>query len=158
MKGIQKTNAARILDRAGISYDLVPYEVDEKNLAADHVADQLGEPIEQVYKTLVLKGDRTGYLVCVVSGGEEVDLKKAAAASGNKKVEMIPQKDLLSVSGYIRGGCTSIGMKKKFPTFISADCLAFDFIYVSAGQRGLQLKIDPRDLVDITSAKICDIT
>lgn len=158
MKGIQKTNAARILDRAGISYDLVPYEVDEKNLAADHVADQLGEPIDQVYKTLVLKGDRTGYLVCVVSGGEEVDLKKAAAASGNKKVEMIPQKDLLSVSGYIRGGCTSIGMKKKFPTFISADCLAFDFIYVSAGQRGLQLKIDPRDLVDITSAKICDIT
>ena len=158
MKGIQKTNAARILDRAGISYDLVPYEVDEKNLAADHVADQLGEPIEQVYKTLVLKGDRTGYLVCVVSGGEEVDLKKAAAASGNKKVEMIPQKDLLSVSGYIRGGCTSIGMKKKFPTFISADCLDFDFIYVSAGQRGLQLKIDPRDLVDITSAKICDIT
>lgn len=158
MKGIQKTNAARILDRAGIIYELVPYVVDEKNLAADHVADQLGEPIEQVYKTLVLKGDRTGYLVCVVSGGEEVDLKKAAAASGNKKVEMIPQKDLLSVSGYIRGGCTSIGMKKKFPTFISADCLAFDFIYVSAGQRGLQLKIDPRDLVDITSAKICDIT
>lgn len=109
---IQKTNAARLLDRAGIDYKLVPYEVDEQNLAADHVASQLGEPLEQVFKTIVLHGDKTGHFVCIVAGNREVDLKKAAKASGNKKSELIPMKELFPVTGYIRGGCTALGMKK----------------------------------------------
>lgn len=158
MKGIQKTNAARLLDKAGIDYELVPYQVDENNLAADHVAEQLGEPVEQVFKTLVLHGDRSGHIVCVIAGNKEVNLKKAAAVSGNKKVEMIPVKELLATTGYIRGGCTSIGMKKNFPVFISEDSISYPFIYVSAGQRGLQLKLDPRDLVAFTRATVCDLT
>ncbi len=158
MKQIAKTNAARILDREKVEYELVPYTVDENNLAADHVAAELGEPIEQVYKTLVLHGDKTGYIVCVVAGNREVDLKKAAKVSGNKKVEMIPMKDLLGVTGYIRGGCTSIGMKKHFPTFISEEALTFPFIYVSAGQRGLQIKLKPEDLLRVAQAKAADIS
>lgn len=152
-----KTNAARILDRLRIPYELVEYTVDPDNLAADHVAEELNEPIEQVFKTLVLHGDRNGYLVCVVAGNREVDLKKAAKASGNKKVEMIPMKDLLPLTGYIRGGCTSIGMKKHFPTFISEEALEFPFIYVSAGKRGLQIKLSPQDLLKAADAEAADI-
>ena len=151
--GISKTNAARILDRAKVSYQLVPYTVDPDNLAVEHVAAELDEPIEQVFKTLVLHGDRNGYLVCVVPGNMEVDLKAAAKASGNKKVEMIPMKDLLAVTGYIRGGCTAIGMKKAFPTFIHPTALDFPFIYVSAGQRGLQIKLAAADLIAVTRAQ-----
>lgn len=154
---MKKTNAARILDRLKIAYELVPYTVDPDNLAADHVAAELGEPIEQVFKTLVLHGDRTGYLVCVVPGDMEVDLKAAAKVSGNKKVEMIPMKDLLGVTGYIRGGCTSIGMKKQFPTFIHTSAQHFDEIYVSAGQRGLQLRLSPADLARAAEAGFADI-
>ena len=152
-----KTNAARILDRLKIHYDLVEYTVDPDNLAADHVADELGEPIEQVFKTLVLRGDKNGIFVCVVAGNREVDLKKAAKASGNKKAEMIAMKELLPLTGYIRGGCTSIGMKKKYPTFISEEALGFPFIYVSAGRRGLQLKLAPADLLKAADATPADI-
>ena len=158
MKGIEKTNAARILDRMKIAYELVEYAVDENNLAADHVAEELGEPIEQVYKTLVLHGDKTGLIVCVVAGNREVDLKKAAKASGNKKVEMIPMKDLLPATGYIRGGCTSIGMKKHYPTYVSEEAMGFPFIYVSAGKRGLQLKLAPADLLKAAQAVAADIS
>lgn len=153
-----KTNAARLLDKAKIDYALVPYDVDPDNLAATHVATQLGEDIARVYKTLVLHGASTGYLVCVIPGDKEVDLKKAAKASGNKKVEMIPMKDLLPVTGYIRGGCTAIGMKKTFPTFIQEDCLGYDKFYVSAGQRGLQLCLSPADFIAYTRAVPCDLT
>lgn len=156
-KRIEKTNAARLLDRAKIGYELVPYEVDENDLAATHVAEQLGEPIEQVFKTLVLKGDRTGHLVCVIPGHCEVDLKKAARASGNKSVAMIPMKELLPTTGYIRGGCTPIGMKKRFPTFLHTTALDFSHIYISAGVRGLQLRIAPPDLVCFTEAEIIDL-
>ena len=152
MAGIQKTNAARLLDKAGISYELIPYTVDPDNLAVDHVAAELDEDINQVYKTLVLKGDKTGHIVCVIPGNKEVDLKKAAKISGNKKVEMIPMKDLLPTTGYIRGGCTSIGMKKQFPTYIQEDCILFDHIFISAGQRGLQIKINPNDLINFVPA------
>lgn len=152
-----KTNAARILDRLGIKYDLVEYVVDPENLAADHVASELGEPIEQVFKTLVLRGDKNGIFVCVIAGNREVDLKKAAKASGNKKAEMIAMKELLPLTGYIRGGCTSIGMKKHYPTFISEDALDFPFIYVSAGRRGLQIKIAPEDLIRAAEASTADI-
>lgn len=152
-----KTNAARILDRLKINYELVEYNVDPDNLAADHVAEELGEPIEQVFKTLVLRGDKTGIIVCVVAGNREVDLKKAAKVSGNKKVEMIAMKELLPLTGYIRGGCTAIGMKKNYPTYISEDALDFPFIYVSAGKRGLQLKLSPNDLSKAANATFNDI-
>lgn len=153
----EKTNAARILDRLKINYELVEYTVDPENLAADHVAEELGEPIEQVFKTLVLRGDKTGIFVCVVAGNREVDLKKAAKVSGNKKAEMIAMKELLPLTGYIRGGCTSIGMKKHYPTFISEDAGNFPFIYVSAGKRGLQLKLSPSDLAKAAEATFADI-
>ena len=158
MKKIAKTNAARLLDRAKIPYELIPYEVDENDLAAQHVADQLGEDIHRVFKTLVLFGERTGHFVCVIPGCDEVDLKKAAKVSGNKKVDLIAMKDLLATTGYIRGGCTPIGMKKPFPTFFHTTVTDFDFVYVSAGQRGLQLKVKPQQLVDYVGATIVDLT
>ncbi len=156
-KDQKKTNAARLLDQAKVAYELVAYEVDPDNLAATHVAESLGEPIERVYKTLVLHGDKTGYFVCVVPGAEEVDLKKAASASGNKKAEMIPMRDLLGITGYIRGGCTAIGMKKPFPVFLQKEALELDSFYVSAGQRGLQLKLSPTDYQAYTKAVAADI-
>lgn len=154
----EKTNAARLLDRAGIAYELVPYAVDEEHLAAVHVAEQLGEPVECVFKTLVLRGDRTGLFVCVVPGDHEVDLKAAARVAGNKKADLIPMKELLPSTGYIRGGCSPIGMKKALPTFIHATALEHPFIYISAGVRGLQLKIAPQDLVAFVRASVAEIS
>ena len=156
-KKIEKTNAARLLDKAGIPYRLIPYEFDENDLAAQHVADSLGQDIAMVFKTLVLHGDKTGHIVCVVPGNMEVELKALAKASGNKKVEMIAMKDLLSVTGYIRGGCSPVGMKKRFPTFFHSTALSFDHIYVSAGVRGLQLEISPSELIDFTGAAVADV-
>lgn len=157
MSGINKTNAARLLDKAKIAYELVPYAVDENNLAADHVAEELGEDINQVFKTLVLHGDKCGYFVCVIPGNMEVDLKAAAKAAGAKKAEMIPMKELLPLTGYIRGGCSPIGMKKSFPTFFHSTTTDFDVIYVSAGVRGLQFKIAPADLIGYVRATVADI-
>jgi len=142
-----KTNAARLLDQAGIAYDLIPYAVDENDLSAVHVAAQLGQPVECVFKTLVLKGDKTGHFVCIIPGAAELDLKKAAKVSGNKSCAMILMKDLLPVTGYIRGACSPVGMKKHFPTFIHESCQQVDRIYVSAGQRGLQLHLAPNELI-----------
>lgn len=155
---IEKTNAARLLDRAKIAYELIPYRVDEEHLAATHVAEQLGEDIACVFKTLVLKGDRTGYFVCVVPGDHEVDLKAAAKVSGNKKVDLIPMKELLPVTGYIRGGCSPIGMKKAFPTYIHASASEHPFIYISAGVRGLQLKLASADLAAYVRAAFAEIS
>ena len=153
-KAPQKTNAARLLDAAGIAYELVPYEVDEEHLDAGHIADQLGEDIEQVFKTLVLRGDKTGLFVCVMPGNFEVDLKVAAKISGNKKADMIHVRELLPETGYIRGGCSPIGMKKPLPTFIHESAVLYDFIYVSAGVRGLQLRIAPSDLISFVGAGV----
>ncbi len=154
---ITKTNAARLLDKAKIAYDLIPYEVDESDLSAIHVADQLNEPVEQVFKTLVLKGDKTGYFVCVIPGAEELDLKKAAKVSGNKSCDMIPMKELLPVTGYIRGACSPIGMKKHFPTYIHTTCTDYPRIYISAGLRGLQIHIAPDDLIKEVRAEKVDL-
>lgn len=154
---ITKTNAARLLDKAGISYELIPYEVDPENLAASHVAEQLGEDIERVFKTLVLRGDRNGVFVCVVPGDMEVDLKAAAKISGNKSAEMIAMKELLPTTGYIRGGCSPIGMKKNYPVYIHESCLSHDPIYISAGQRGLQIKIASGALIEFVSAEVGDL-
>lgn len=156
-KKIEKTNVARLLDKAGVRYALVPYEFDENDLAARHVADSLGQDIAQVFKTLVLRGDKTGHIVCVIPGDMEVDLKALAKVSGNKKVEMIAMKDLLSVTGYIRGGCSPIGMKKRFPTYFHTTALNHEIIYVSAGVRGLQIQIDPNDLINYVSAVVADV-
>lgn len=157
MAKIAKTNAARLLDKAKVAYELVPYEVDENDLSAVHVADALGENIDQVFKTLVLRGDKSGYFVCVIPGEHEVNLKMAAKVSGNKSCEMIHVKELLPLTGYIRGGCSPIGMKKAFPTYIHDSCMNYPFIYVSAGQRGLQLKIAPSDLVAQAHAVLCKL-
>ena len=151
---IQKTNAARLLEAAGVAFELIPYEVDPDNLAAEHVAASLGEPVEQVFKTLVLRGDRNGLFVCVMPGDMEVDLKVAARISGNKSCAMIHVKELLPETGYIRGGCSPIGMKKPLPTFIYESALLYDYIYVSAGVRGLQIKIAPEDLIGFVGAQL----
>ena len=149
---LQKTNAARLLDAAGISYTLGPYEVDEEHLEASHVAEQLGEDLDRVFKTLVLRGDKNGLFVCVMPGSLEVDLRVAARISGNKNCAMIHVKELLPLTGYIRGGCSPVGMKKTLPTFIHESALLYDTIYISAGVRGLQLCLSPQDLITFVSA------
>ena len=156
-KKIEKTNAARLLDKAKLQYNLITYEVDENDLAVQHVADCLGQDIARVFKTLVLHGDKTGHLVCVVPGNSEVDLKALAKASGNKKVEMILMKDLLSVTGYIRGGCSPIGMKKRFPTYFHTSALEHQTIFVSAGVRGMQIEIAPADLIAFVRGVVADV-
>lgn len=154
---MMKTNVARLLDAAGIHYELIEYQYSEDDLSARHTAGQLGENIDLVFKTLVLRGDKTGFFVCVMPGDFEVDLKVAAKISGNKSCEMLHVKELLPLTGYIRGGCSPIGMKKSFPTFIHESALLYDYIYVSAGQRGLQLKISPSDLISYIGADLYPI-
>jgi Cys-tRNA(Pro)/Cys-tRNA(Cys) deacylase len=154
---IQKTNAARILDRMKIAYELIPYEVDESDLSATHVAEQLGEAVEQVFKTILLRGDKSGVFVCIVPGAEEVNLKQAAAVSQNKKAETVAMKELLPLTGYIRGGCSPLGMKNPYPIYLHKTALDYPFIYISAGQRGLQLRLSPLDLKKAVAATICDL-
>jgi Cys-tRNA(Pro)/Cys-tRNA(Cys) deacylase len=149
----KKTNVTRLLDKANISYELIAYQVDESDLSAIHVAKQLNEPVEIVFKTLVVKGDKTKFFVCIIPGAEELDLKKAAKVSGNKNCEMIPMKDLLDITGYIRGACSPFGMKKKLETYIHESHQQYEQIYVSAGKRGLQVFLNPKDLVKTTNAK-----
>lgn len=144
----EKTNVMRMLDVAKISYQIMEYQVDEQDLSGVHVARSLGQDPERVFKTLVLKGERTPYLVCCIPVAEELDLKKTAQIAGEKKIEMIPMKELLPVTGYIRGGCSPIGMKKKFPAYIEETAVLFDTIAVSAGVRGVQILIRPEDLAD----------
>lgn len=153
----EKTNVMRLLDGAGISYRTAEYEVDEKDLSGIHVARQLGQDPDSCFKTLVLKGERTGYLVCCIPVAEELDLKKAARAAGDKKVEMIPMKELLPVTGYIRGGCSPIGMKKKFPVYIEETAMLFDEIAVSAGVRGAQIILSPEKLREYVDGRFCSL-
>ena len=153
-----KTNAMRRLDAAKIKYDVKEYEVDENDLSGTHIAEQIGLPFEQVFKTLVAKGDKSGVVVFCIPVDREIDLKKAAVVTGNKKLEMLHVKDLLGTTGYIRGGCSPIGMKKKFPTFIDESATEFVEITVSAGVRGAQLLLNVDELVKFVEAKICQIT
>ena len=143
-----KTNVMRLLDAAKIPYDTGTYEVDENDLSGSHAADLMGMDHDRMYKTLVLKGEKRGYLVCCIPVDEELDLKKAAKAAGEKKVEMIHVKDMLGITGYIRGGCSPIGMKKKYPTYIEEMAQLYDTITVSAGQRGVQVTLAPEALRD----------
>lgn len=158
MPKINKTNAARLLDMQKISYELIPYEVDENNLGAEHIAEQLGEDLNQVFKTIVLQGDKNGHFVCVIPGCDEIDLKKAAKATGNKKCDLIAMKELLPLTGYVRGGCSPIGMKKPLPTYFHESAMTFDHIYVSAGVRGLQFKIAPKDIIGAAKGIVADLT
>ncbi len=150
---MKKTNAMRMLDEAKIRYEVVEYDVDPEDLSGVHVAQTASLPLEKVFKTIVLQGDRTGYLVICIAVGDEIDLKKAAKLSGNRSVELIRIADLEKITGYVRGGCSPIGMKKKFPTFASEKLSAQDAVYVSAGKRGLQLRVASADLIEF-----CDIT
>ncbi len=156
-KKIAKTNAARLLDKAKIAYELIPYSVDESNLAATHVAEQLGEDVAQVFKTLVLRGENNGVFVAIIPGDKEVDLKLAAKASSNKSAKMIAMKELLPTTGYIRGACSPIAMKRQFPTLVHPTSLNYDVIYVSAGVRGIQIKINPKELINFTAATVTEL-
>ena len=142
----------RLLDAAGIEYEPGEYEVDENDLSGSHAADKMGVDHDSMYKTLVLKGEKKGYLVCCIPVDEELDLKKVARAAGDKKVEMIPMKDLLPLTGYIRGGCSPIGMKKAYSTVIDESALTQESIMVSAGKIGLQIQISPHDLISLIGA------
>lgn len=148
----------RLLDQAGIRYTAIEYEVDEDNLAGVHVAQQIGVPFEQVFKTLVAKGEKKGYLVFCIPVAEELNLKKAASIVGDKKIELVHVKELLGLTGYIRGGCSPIGMKKKFPTFVDETAVLFDEITVSAGVKGCQLLVEQIKLMDYLQATLCDLT
>ena len=157
MKKIKKTNAARILDNLGIDYEIKTYEVDENDLSAVHVAESAGLDIETVFKTLVARGDKTGVIMAVIGGGEELNLKSLAKASGNKSVEMISLKELFPLTGYIRGGCSPLGAKKNYPVFLDSKAMAHEKISVSAGQRGMQIFLSPKDLVTATNATVADL-
>ncbi|HEX2920964.1 MAG TPA: Cys-tRNA(Pro) deacylase [Bacteroidales bacterium] len=154
---MHKTNAARILDRLGVKYELIAYEVDESDLSAVSVAEKLGQNHDQIFKTLVVRGDKSGVFVCVIPGVEELDLKKAAAISGNKNADMVALKEIQELTGYIRGGCSPIGMKKNYPTFIDESCFLYDIVFVSAGMRGLQFRIAPQDLIAATNSGVGDL-
>jgi len=152
-----KTNAMRMLDQAGIAYRAIEYEVDESNLTGVHVAAQIGLPLEQVFKTLLVSGDKQSYMVFCLPVGSELDLKKAARISGNRSVEMVPVKELFSLSGYIRGGVSPIGMKKKFPAYIDETAILFEWISISAGIRGCQLILKPEELIRYIEAAEADL-
>ena len=153
-----KTNAMRMLTAAKIPFEVLEYEVDENDLSGIHIAEQLQFPPEKMFKTLVAKGDKTGPLVFCIPVAEEINLRLAASVTGNKKIEMIHVKDLLKTTGYIRGGCSPVGMKKQFPTAIDETATLFDKIYVSAGVRGAMLGINPNELVAYIGAKFADVT
>ena len=155
---IQKTNAMRILDSAGFGYEMASYEYDESDLSGVHAASELGVEPEVVFKTLVTRGDGGELFVFVIPVAESLDLKKAAKVSGNKAIEMIHVKEIMDLTGYLRGGCSPIGMKKQYPTFIDETAVLFDKIYFSAGKRGVQIILEPDKLAEITGAEFADIT
>ena len=155
---MQKTNVMRMLDKAKITYTVKEYEVDESDLSGVHVAESVGMDTEVVFKTLVAKGDKTGFCVFCIPCAQELDLKKAAKVSGNKRVELLPLKDLLPTTGYIRGGCSPIGMKKQFPTYIDETAMLFEEIAVSGGMRGVQVIMPPDTLVGFIGASYADLT
>jgi Cys-tRNA(Pro)/Cys-tRNA(Cys) deacylase len=154
---MSKTNAARMLDRAGVHYELREYEVDENHLDAPHVAEAVGMPPDQVFKTLVVRGDRTGVLLASIPATTELDLKALAGASGNKRVELVPVKEVLALTGYIRGGVSPVGTKKAYPLYLDETADLWDVISVSAGIRGCQMLLKPGDLDRVVEATRCAI-
>ncbi|WP_371820650.1 Cys-tRNA(Pro) deacylase [Falcatimonas sp. MSJ-15] len=157
MNKMNKTNAMRLLDKAKIEYEVAEYEVDENDLSGVHVATILNQPVEQVFKTLVAKGEKNGIMVFCIPVAEELNLKKAAIATKDKKIELLPMKELLPTTGYIRGGCSPIGMKKHYNTYIEESAILYDKIYISAGVRGAQIIINPEQLKDFVKAEFKDL-
>ena len=155
---IQKTNAMRLLDSAGLDYEMASYDYDESDLSGVHAAAELGVAPEIVFKTLVTRGDGNAFFVFVIPVAESLDLKKAAKASGNKKIEMIHVKEMFDLTGYIRGGCSPIGMKKQYPTLIDETAVLFDKIYFSAGKRGVQIILAPDILSEFIGGDFADLT
>ena len=155
---VQKTNAMRLLDSAGIDYSMASYDCDESDLSGVHAAQELGVSEDIVFKTLVTRGDGNAFFVFVIPVAESLDLKKAAKASGNKSIEMIHVKEILDITGYIRGGCSPIGMKKAYPTYIDETAVLFDEIYFSAGKRGVQIILNPETLAEVSNAEFVDLT
>ena len=158
MAKISKTNAMRLLDQAGIEYGFYEYEYSEDDLSGNHAAAYLGISEDEMFKTLVTRSDNNLLSVFVIPVSANLDLKKAACASGHKKVEMIHVRELVGLTGYMRGGCSPIGMKKPYPTYIDETCILYDRIYVSAGKRGEMLSINPEDLIDFVGAETADLT
>ncbi|EOL44251.1 protein ebsC [Enterococcus caccae ATCC BAA-1240] len=154
----QKTNAMRIIEQHKIAYKEYEFEWSEDHLSANNVAEKLGIEDGKIFKTLVTVGNKTGPVVAVIPGNKELDLKKLANASGNKKVDMLHLKDLEETTGYIRGGCSPIGMKKLFPTYIAEDARLFDTIIISAGKRGMQIELSPLSILQVTSGKMAELT
>lgn len=154
---MSKTNAARILDKLKIHYELRDYEVDLDDLAAESVAAKIGMPPEQVFKTLVVRGERTGIALAVIPGSYELDFKALAHAMGDKKVDMVPLKEVQPLTGYIRGGVTALGCKKDYPVVVDETIILWDVISISAGQRGTQILIAPDDYIKATNAAVAEI-
>ncbi|MBR0307885.1 MAG: Cys-tRNA(Pro) deacylase [Mogibacterium sp.] len=155
---IQKTNAMRQLDAAGMEYEMASYEYDESDLSGVHAAEELGVDADIVFKTLVTRNDKNENFVFVIPTAESLDLKKAAKVSGSKSIEMIHVREINDLTGYLRGGCSPIGMKKQFPTFIDETATLFDKIYFSAGKRGVQIILDPLRLAEVCGAEFADLT
>ncbi len=151
---MKKTNAARLLDKLGIHYEVLEYQVDEEDLSAGHVATELGLPQEKVLKTMVLRSDKGTVCVCCIPGNRELDLKRVAKLIDNKKVDLIPMKEILNLTGYVRGGCSPLAMKKQYPTFLDASALDYPYVVVSAGLRGVQLQLPPQDLAKASKATV----
>lgn len=157
MKHNKKTNAARILDEMKISYQLIEYAVDEEHLDAVHVAESVGMPANQVFKTLVVRGDKNGIMFAVIPGDGELDLKALAKVSGNKRAELVPLKEVLPLTGYIRGGCSPLGAKKAYPVYMDSSSNQWEQIAISAGQRGMQILAAPDDLQQATKATVAQL-
>ncbi len=157
-KQANKTNAMRLLDQAGIEYGHSMYEYDESDLSGTHAAEELGVSADQVFKTLVTRGNDKLLSVFVIPSSANLDLKKAASVSGHKSIEMIHVKELVDLTGYMRGGCSPIGMKKPYPTYIDETAILFDYIYISAGKRGEQIIINPDILAEFIGAEFADLT
>jgi Cys-tRNA(Pro)/Cys-tRNA(Cys) deacylase len=155
---LKKTNATRILDKLKINYQIIEYKVDMADLSAEHVSRETGISLSQIFKTLVAQGDKTGEMVACVPGDKELNLKKFASVSGNKKVNLLPVKDINKKTGYIRGGVSPIGLKYSYPLYIDHSALQHQFILISAGLRGLQIKINPQDLIVICQMKVESLT
>ena len=153
----QKTNAARLLDQLGIRYQLREYQVDPDDLAAETVAAKIGMPAEQVFKTLVARGDRNGICLAVIPGDRELDLKALASAAGERKIQLVPVKELQALTGYIRGGVTALAAKRDFPVYVDETIDLFDVVSISAGTRGLQILIAPADYLRATNARLASL-
>lgn len=157
MAGTKKTNAVRIMEDAGVRFELMEYDIDEVELSAEDAAAKTGVAEEQTFKTLCARGDKSGIMMVCVPAGRELDFKKLAAASGNKSAELVHLKEVLGLTGYIRGGCSPVGAKKKYPVYIDETAILFDYITVNAGQRGLLFKLNPEELIRVTEAKEADL-